>query len=242
MSLGDRRKSESYGVAHLQYGGSVIKGSNIGIQPVKGTTFREQRKIEDIIRLENAGFGDKAISGMLCVSARRIQDLKKQSRYMEARLRVTHGIILDRDSRLAVIKEERKEYLRGLLPEALQFLAKELETPARTLPERKFKFALTQDLLDREGTFAKVSKTEIKPVDAFDFEKADMESAAVIEALRGATVQHPQHSIEAITANEKFSNSHTLSAIDQQEALDSLDKEAESFDALALMPTNGEVN
>ena len=232
MALGDRKK-----LGHLHYGGSVNPSGTLSSKPQAQRQFKSQRRLEDIIRLENAGFSPVAIGAMLRISKRRVEEIKATPRYLEARIRITHGIILDRDSRLSEIKEQRKEYLTQLLPEAWQFLAEEIQRPAQTLQERKHKLALTQDLLDREGTFAKVSRTEIKPVDNFDFEKADAESAAVIAALKGATVHHPQHTAEAIEANEKFSNSHTLSAMDQQAALDTL--EAES---LAHMPTDGKVN
>lgn len=232
MALGDNKK-----LGHLHYGGSINPNGSISSKPQQGRVFKRQRRIEDIIRLENAGFSPVAIGAMLCISARRVIQTKATPEYLDARVRITHGIILDRDSRLSDIKEQRKEYLTQLLPDAWQFLAKEIQTPAQTLAERKHKLALTQDLLDREGTFAKVSRTEIKPVDSFDFEKADVESMAVIQALKGVTASQVQHTTEAIEANEKFSNSHTLSAVDQQAALDTLEEEA-----LVAMPTNGEIN
>lgn len=219
MALGDKKKLGG----HLYYGGSINPNGSLSNKPQAKRQFKTQRRLEDIIRLENAGFAPPAIGAMLCISARRVVQLKTTPGYLEARIRITHGIILDRDSRLSEIKEQRKEYLTQLLPNAWQFLAEEIQRPAQTLAERKHKLSLTQDLLDREGTFAKVSRTEIKPVDAFDFEKADAESMAVITALKGATVHHIQHSNEAIEANEKFSNSHTLSVVDQQAALDSLE-------------------
>ena len=235
MALGEKRKQK-----HLHYGGSINPNGTVSAKPQRGRVFKRQRRIEDIIRLENAGFSPVAIGAMLCISARRVVQVKATPDYLQARIRITHGIILDRDSRLSEIKEQRKEYLTQLLPDAWQFLAEEIQKPAQTLSERKLKLALTQDLLDREGTFAKISRTEIKPVDAFDFEKADAESMAVIHALKGATVHQVQHSVEAIEANKKFSNSHTLSAVDQQAALDSLEEEATN--ELVQMPTNGEIN
>jgi hypothetical protein len=236
MALGDNRK-----LGHLYYGGSTNPSGSLSSKPQAQRQFRTQRRIEDIIRLENAGFSPVAIGAMLCISKRRVEQIKASPEYLEARIRITHGIILDRDARLSEIKAQRKEYLTQLLPSAWQFLAEEIQKPAQTLAERKHKLTLTQDLLDREGTFAKVSRTEIKPVDSFDFEKADAESMAVIAALKGVTPNHVHHTFETVEANEKFSNSHTLSAVDQQAALDSLEEEVIA-EALALMPTNGEVN
>jgi hypothetical protein len=180
--------------SHLHYGGSLgpVTGK-IGSKPASGIAFRSQKRYESIIRLENAAFPDTAIAAMLCISVPRLQTIKKSPEYLAARIQLTHGIILDNESKVAHIKSQRKEILTQLLPPALQILAEEIQRPATNFAERKHKVALAQDLLDREGLFAKVSKTEIKPVDMFDFEKADAESMAVISALKGAAPQHTQH-------------------------------------------------
>jgi hypothetical protein len=54
------------------------------------------------------------------------------------------------------------------------------------------------------------------------------------------------HSKLAQDANAEFSNSHTLSAVDQQKALDTLEQvvlsAAEGAELLELIPTDGTVN
>ena len=228
---------------HLHYGGSVGATFKLRSMPEKGRLFSYQKRLESIIRLENAGFGATAIAAMLCISPTKVKEIKKTSEYLNARVRLTHGIILDHDEQMGAIKEQRKEILTQMLPPALQFLASELQRPAQSLAERKHKSALTQDLLDREGTFAKISKTEIKPVESFDFERADVESAAIIKALRGLPEHQSQHTDEVVEANKQFSNSHTLSTVDQQKALDVLEASEQALtESLLQMPTQGKVN
>ncbi len=259
MALGDKRKAAVAAEAvvasttstensipqlkgTLHYGGYTNPRGELRFKTKagKGTQFRQRKRIEDIVRLENAGFTSQAIASMLGISVTRLSSIKMTPDFLNARIQITHGIILDKESKLADIKHQRKEFLTSLLPEAWQFLANEIQKPAMTLAEKKFKFTLVQDYLDREGTLAKVSKTEIKPVDAFDFEKADAESMAVIEALSNASssVKH-SNTIDAVEINNKFSRSQTLSEINQQKALDILEAEAK---ILASMPTSGEVN
>ena len=142
--------------------------------------------------------------------------------------------------------------LTQLLPPALQLLANEIQRQPVTLAERKHQVALAQDLMDREGTFAKVSRTEVKLDDKFDFEKADQASRGIINAIRGVAApavlgKLGEHTSEALKANAEFSNSHTLSAIDQQEALKALEDAAQSgeFDSALLEilpPPTGSVN
>jgi hypothetical protein len=185
---------------------------------------------------------------MLCISPNRLTHIKNSADYSIARLKITHGIILEQDKTLAMIKEQRREMLTQLLPPALQILANELQRPATTLQERKHQTALSLELMDREGTFAKVSRTEVKPVDSFDFETKDAESRSIIQAIRAvaAPASSSMHSKLAQDANAEFSNSHTLSAVDQQKALDTLEQvvlsAAEGAELLELIPTDGTVN
>lgn len=235
--------------AHLHYGGSAnTRTGRFGPKPEAGRMFKVQKRLELMVRLENAGIGEAATAAMLCISVSRLRYIKRSPEYLTARIKITHGIIIDHDKNLAQIKEQRKEILTQMLPPALQVIANELAAPAVTLAERKHKFAVAQDVMDREGLFAKVSKTEIKPVDHFDFEEADKASAAAISAIKsiaappvkGILEAGPDstHSEEAVEANEAFSNSHTLSATDQERALAKLEEEA----ALLEMNIQGPVN
>jgi len=217
-------------LSHLHYGGSISPTGKLrpGLGEKSGNHFKRQQRYELIVRLENAQIGLTQIAAMLCISRFRLDNIRKHPDYLAARMKITHGIILDNTKDLAVIKEQRKEMLTQMLPPALQTLANELQTPAATLAERKHKVEVARDILDREGTFAKVSRTEIKPVDMFDFEEADNTSRSIINAIRG--VAAPKHFSEngtdtTIEAARAFSSGETLSAESQQQALEELEKE-----------------
>ena len=231
--------------ATLHYGGTQNpKSAALGPKPSAGKQFKTQKRFETIVRLETAGFSEAASAAMLCISVPRLRYLKKQSDYLIVRAKLTHGIILDWDSELSKVKEQRKELLTAMLPPALLCLSQEIQRPAITLAERKHQAQVAQDILDREGTFAKISRAEIKPVDHFEFERYDAASKGIIAALIGTgaaglpnnvtqfnedgTPKAPfgAHTLEAVAANEAFSNSHTLSQTDQEKALAQLEAEA----------------
>lgn len=231
--------------ATLHYGGTQNpKSAALGPKPSAGKQFKTQKRFETIVRLENAGFSEAASAAMLCISVPRLRYLKKQSDYLIVRAKLTHGIILDWDNELAKVKEQRKELLTAMLPPALLCLSQEIQRPAITLAERKHQAQVAQDILDREGTFAKISRAEIKPVDHFEFERYDQASKGIIAALTatggGAAslsvssvnedgspkAPFGAHTLEAVAANEAFSNSHTLSQTDQEKALAQLEQEA----------------
>jgi hypothetical protein len=219
----------------LHYGGSVqrkgvsgVGRQNLNQNPSRGNSFKKTKQIETIIRLENAGFTPTQISAMLIVSRQRVVYLMTTPDYLIARVKITHGIIVDTENSLSTIREQRKEMLTQLLPPALQALANEVNAKATTLDERKHQHKVITDLLDREGTFAKISRAEIKPVDHFDFEDMDKASNSIINTVRGiAAPSAPGTKTAATTAameaNQLFSNSHTLSMTDQQQALQALE-------------------
>ena len=231
----------------LHYGGSLTKNNHLSSKPDPKIIFKDQRRFETMIRLENAGITEAAAAAMLGVSLRRLSYLKKTPEYLAARMKITYGIVLDNAAQLDLIREQRKEMLTQLLPAAFQVLANELQTKATTIAERKHQVDVARDIMDREGSFAKVSRAEIKPVDAFDFERADEASRSIINTIRGiAPPAKPDTTEHAISTNDAFSNSHTLSQIDQQKALEALEEAAatgkyeEEF--LATLPTDGTVN
>lgn len=232
---------------HLHYGGGFTRKGGASSLP-NGRKFKTQKRLETIVRLENAGFTVGQIAPMIMISQKRVQQIIRSTDYLNARIRITHGIIIDHESTLSQIKEQRKEILTQLLPPALQALANEIQAPAVTLMERKHKHAVITDLLDREGSFAKISRAEIKDVDHFDFEAADAQSRSLINAVRSVASPPTGKTEEirkAIAQNVAFSQSHTLSSIDQQEALKALEEAAESGEIdpemLEVLPTQNEL-
>ncbi len=239
----------------LHYGGSISGktgqlGQRVGKGGAGGSHFKSRRRLENICRLENAGFTKPQIAAMLVISTNRLSYIMKSPDYLIVRMAITHGVVVDYDAQLSVIKAQRKEMLTQLLPPALQLLANEIQRQPITLAERKHQVALAQDLMDREGTFAKVSRTEIKPVDHFDFEETDRASRSVIAAIRSAAPaagSTSHHTKDALAAHLAFSNCETISEIDQQAALVELERAADEgeFDqtVLANLPTkSGSVN
>jgi hypothetical protein len=235
----------------LHYGGSAGKRGRLSAKPDPKRAYAFQKKLETMVRLEAAGIGAAASAAMLCISVQRLNFLKNTPDYLTVRMRITHGIILDHDASLTHIREQRKEILVEMLPPALMILARELQRQPVTLAERAHQVRVAQDVLDRQGDFAKISKTEIKPVDSWDYEKHDAASKDIIAAIRGVSAAPPppngttnsatkqlansftdegMHSLEAVEANEAFSNSHTLSQTDQEAALARLEAEAAALE------------
>lgn len=220
----------------LHYGGSLRSGgsSTPGLSPAparrrgrpsQNTSFQAQKRFEMIARLENAGIPEQASASMLGITLSRLRYLKKMPEYLIVRMKITHGIILDHEQQVAQIREQRKEILVQMLPPALQVIANTLLSQANSYAERKLQVDVAKDVLDRSDIFAKVSRTELKPVTHFDFERADSESQSVLAALRGAASTSAEiDTIAATQLNEAFSaQSAGLNEVEQQAALASLE-------------------
>jgi hypothetical protein len=227
--------------SHLHYGGSYAPATNtkIGSRPGKGTSFKKNKMIETLIRLENAQFTAAAIAAMAGISVNRFMWYKRQPDYLAARIKITHGIIVDHEGALAQIASQRREMLTQLLPPALQHLANTLQEPALTIADKKHKTAVALEVMDREGTFAKVSRTEVKPVDKFDFEQTDAASRGVIQAIKNHAQPSTQQGLieDVIATSGLFAKGTTLSVEAQQQALTDLEQNTSlTVDALAAMP------
>jgi len=225
----------------LHYGGSLKASSPTGmsVQPQAGDTFKKQKRLEMIVRMEAAGIPERALAAMLTITVPRLRYIKKGPDYLSVRMRLVHGIVLDTDKQLSVIREQRKEMLSQLLPPALQVIANTIMKQPTSIAEQKLQIATAQDLLDREGTFAKVSRTEVKPVSFFDFETSDREATSVLDAIMvaakaprelaagavgaAASEAAPSLSQRLVETNDIFANSDTISQIDQETALADLE-------------------
>jgi len=144
---------------------------------------------------------------MLSISIPRLRSIKRSSDYLKARVAITHGIIIDTEGALADIKEQRKEMLTQMLPPALRVIANAVCQPPTSFPERALQIRVAQDILDREGTYAKISRSEIKPVDRFDWESTEHSAREVISIVRGHT------EFAAVAAGSPLASSaHSLEA------------------------------
>jgi hypothetical protein len=236
---------------HLHYGGSPIAtNGGIGCKPEKHRTFRQQKRLELIVQLENAAMPEQATAAMLCISVPRLRTIKKSADYLKTRMRLTFGIVVDHEARLSQIKEQRKEILTSMLPQALQVIANVLNKPTATLSiaEAKLQVAVAQDMLDREGSLAKVSRTEVKPVASFDWNPLDASNQSIFDVIRGAATANaaryasggsdPNGVQDTIELSKAFSESSTIDIKEQQEALELLEKQA----LAGLIPTGNMVN
>jgi hypothetical protein len=227
---------------HLHFGGSPVNtNGGLGYKPEKNRTFKVQKRLELIVQLENAAMPEAATATMLCISVPRLRTIKKSADYLKTRMRLTYGIVVDHEAKLAQVKEQRKDILTSMLPQALQVIANVINNPAPTLSEKKLQVAVAQDIMDRQGDLAKISRTEVKPVSSFDWNPLDATNQSIFDVIRGAATArfgqssgatHESQIEDTLELSKAFSESSTIDIKEQQEALELLEK----------FQTNGAVN
>ena len=192
---------------HLHYGGSLnTKTGAQGPKPHIGRQFRHQKRLELIVRMENAGLPESAIGAMLGISVNRIRHIKKSTDYLAARMKITVGLIVDQEGSLADIREQRKEMLVQMLPAALQVIANAVNAPALSLGERRFQHDVARDILDREGTFAKVQRSEITTTPTFDWSLHEQVSTEIFAVAAAAPkeIEDSMKTVERVSATQKI--------------------------------------
>ena len=207
-------------------------------KPEMGRIFRTQKRLELIARMENAGIPESQMAQMLCISLPRLRQLKRSKDYLKARVKITLGLIIDQDLALAETREQRREVLTSLLPPALQVIANAVQRPPSCFAEHKLQVEVAQDILDREGTYAKISRSEVRPVEHFNWDAGGEAAREIVQII--SQNQDPAMSYtgdvsiraaQLIEITKAFSTSGTITPEEQQSALRTV--EAEGAAALA---------
>jgi hypothetical protein len=152
----------------------VIAGAAVGLKTptgkvsskfAAGRTWKRQMRIERAVRLEMMGmFSEEEISAQIGITKQALQYIKKTPSYLSKRVALSSGIVAVMDSELLLTRENLKQEVQEMIPSALIVLRNTILAGARagsSLNERKLAVSVSQDMLDREGTLAKVSKTSV---------------------------------------------------------------------------------
>lgn len=161
-------------------------------------TWKRYMRIERLVRLELSGHTIDEMAFHQGVSKTRISQLKSTPEYIAIRTQVATGVVSEADRNMLADIDANHALVKDMVPEAL--LAVRDAILDRNNPALRLKAA--QDLLDREGTLAKVSKSEIKTKVEFDYEQHDQVSTSLLDALRSTELQRPSQDMNGNVDNE----------------------------------------
>ena len=230
------------------FGGSIgpgfAKSGRLSRRPdgkhILGTIVFVERLVRfDLARLNGQNLmSDLEIAKVLGKSVRRLKYMRGTIPYMKKRMEFLTGINTDTAEQVAQASSLHRQQLKMMLPAALRIIydtAQRPITPTTTLAERKFQVEVAKDILDREGSLPRISRTESHVKMEHDFGDLDGVSRDVLDSIdtpiQAADPSSSKAITDAIAVSKDFSNTATLSAQEMEASLASLE----------AMPVSGEV-
>ena len=212
----------------LHYGGHLTESGRVGHNPTGSSKLVSLGRIEKLVRMDlaiaqGALLQDVDIARVLNCSIHMVRRLRNKREYLQLRMEYTTGISTRAEDTVETMITIRRQQMRDMLPQAFKVVADAL-TSNNTPMSIKAKIAL--EVMDREGTFPKISRTDVHAKVEHNYGAVDALSAEMLSYMQGNTRGESEQEIlikQAIEANKKFSNSETLSAIDQEAALTALE-------------------
>lgn len=206
---------------------TLTRKGRLGNKPREKTHFATEVILEKLVRLDLAKaqgkslITDHEVAKLLGRSIRSLAYLRKHQTYLKKRVELTTGIGMDTAKTVEESIRMQRLQLRMLMPDALRTLADQLQTKAISIQEKRLQTTVALEILDREGSFPKISRTDIHQKVEHDYSSLDSVSKDLLEALDSPA--RPAAEIESILEiNRQFSNTITIDAEKQQIALDEL--------------------
>jgi hypothetical protein len=141
------------------------------------------------------------------------------------RIQIQTGISISSEATTKEIAEYRRAHFREMLPDALRVVADALLIKPQSLAERKLQTQIALEVMDREGTFPKISRTDVHAKVEHDYSSLDAVSAELLSVMDSPMQSEalPARLQGILDANRAFSNSETLTHDKQEAALASLE-------------------
>jgi hypothetical protein len=178
----------------------------------------------DLLKISGISLvSDQELSTLLKRSVSYLNALRAKPAYLRKRIELTTGISPSLETQVTSTVQKHKQMMRMMLPDAMRAIADVLQKPALTTAEMRLKMEVARDVMDREGSLPKISRTDSHVQVEHDFSSTDGVSRELLDALNEG-VEPSQESIRSlIQVNKAFSNSATLSKEEQEEALHTLE-------------------
>lgn len=156
---------------------------------------RRHMKMERIARFELAGYSDIEIALVVGITKTYVSMLRQTPEYMSIRVSVASGVLGSLTNDMDEDIKASQDQLKQMVPSAVLALRNTLHSS-----NEKLRLDAAKEIMDREGTLAKVSKTEIKKTNIFDFNANDAIMPDLLSALNSTT----RETVDALLREEDF--------------------------------------
>ena len=221
-------------MANSHYGGSLTASGNLGRRPRPETLFKTEVILERLVRFDLAKaqgqslLSDDDISRVLGRSKRALNSLRGKVPYLRKRIELTTGINTDATEFVETSVQKHKQMLKLLLPNALRVIADAVQTPngvTTTLAEKKFKVEVARDILDREGSFPKISRTDSHVKMEHDFSEMAGISRELLDSIDGPVQDDTptEATLKTLAVNKAFTSTESLDSAELEASLAALE-------------------
>jgi len=206
------------------YGGTLTSKGRLSSKPREKTQFRTEVMLEKLVRFDlakaqGATILDEDLARIFHRSQRHLNVIRKKTSYLAKRMEIMTGISGIAQENVELTIARQRQVLKELMPTAFRVIADSLQSKPTNLQEKRLQTSLALEVLDREGTFPKISRTDSHVKVEHDFAEADGVSKELLEAMGGSAQPENESIIEAIRANSRFANSQTLDTTKQEQAM-----------------------
>ena len=217
------------------FGGSLTRRGRLGGRPNGDVFFKTEILLEKLVRydlLKISGISivsDQELSTLLKRSVSYINALRAKPAYLRKRIELTTGISPSLETQVTNSAQKHKQMMRLMLPDAMRAIADVLQKPANSTAEMRLKMEVARDVMDREGSLPKISRTDSHVQVEHDFTSTDGVSRELLEALAEDAAPSKESISSLLQVNKAFTNSETLSKAEQEEAMRTLELVPPSF-------------
>jgi hypothetical protein len=158
---------------------NMTPSGNISAKVAPGRTYKRRLKIEKIARLTAAGYTDQEIAFSVGIGKVYVSMLRRTPEYIAILAEVNTGVISEIEGALREEIQNTRAELKSMLPSAILALRDALLDKSNP----RLRLEAAKEILDREGSIVKISKTEVKLEKEVDFTKQDATVADILAAL-----------------------------------------------------------
>lgn len=166
----------------------LTPNGNTSTKKAPGMQWKRYMRVERIARLDLAGFTEEEIAFSQGITKVRVNQLKRTPEYIAIRLQCATGVVAQADRNMLADIDANHQVIKDMIPEALVAVRDAILD--RNNPALRLRAA--QDLLDREGTLAKVSRTEVKAHVEYDFTQHEGVASSLLSALQQTEASRDQ--------------------------------------------------
>jgi len=207
------------------FGGSLTRRGKVSGRPNGDVFFKTEILIEKLARydlLKITGISlvsDQELSTLLRRSVSYINALRTKPAYLRKRIELTTGISPSLETQVVTSVQKHRQQMRMMLPDAMRAIADVLQMKPSNTAEMRLKMEVARDVMDREGSLPKISRTDSHVKVDHDFTSTDGVSKELLEALSDGEAPSPESIRSLIQVNKSFTNSTSLTPSEQEAAM-----------------------